>query len=83
MSPYLFYLVVDDVTRDIEVDIPWCMPFADNVVLVNDSWTRVNGKLEFIRHTLESDVFRLSRTNNEYMGCGFNTTRYTEEGGLS
>ncbi len=37
LSPYLFALVMDEVTRDIQGDIPWCMLFADDVVLVDDS----------------------------------------------
>jgi hypothetical protein len=37
LSPYLFDLVMDEVTRDIKGDIPWCMLFADDVVLVDDS----------------------------------------------
>jgi hypothetical protein len=37
---------MDEVTSDIKGDIPWCMLFADDVVLVDDSWTRVNRKLE-------------------------------------
>ena len=39
LSPYLFALVMDEVTRDIQGDIPWCMLFADDVVLVDDSQT--------------------------------------------
>ena len=39
LSPYLFVLVMDEVTRDIPGDIPWCMLFADDVVLVDDSRT--------------------------------------------
>jgi hypothetical protein len=39
LSPYLFDLAMDEVTRDIQEDIPWCMLFADDVVLVNDSRT--------------------------------------------
>ena len=37
LNPYLFALVMDEVTRDIQGDIPWCMLFADDVVLVDDS----------------------------------------------
>jgi hypothetical protein len=54
LSPYLFALVMDEVTRDIQGDIPWCMLFADDVVLVDDSRAGVNRKLKLWRHTLES-----------------------------
>ena len=79
LSPYLFALVMDEVTRDIQGDIPWCMLFADDVVLVDDSRTGVNRKLELWRQTLESKGFRLSRTKTEYMMCGFSTTSCEEE----
>ena len=79
LSPYLFALVMDEVTRDIQGDIPWCMLFADDVVLVDDSRTGVNRKLELWRQTLESKGFRLSRSKTEYMMCGFSTTRCEEE----
>jgi hypothetical protein len=46
LSPYLFALVMDEVIRDIQDDIPWCMLFADDVMLVDDSRTGVNRKLE-------------------------------------
>jgi hypothetical protein len=29
LSPYLFVLMMDEVTRDIQGDIPWCMLFGD------------------------------------------------------
>uniref|UniRef100_A0A453N5L0 Reverse transcriptase domain-containing protein n=3 Tax=Aegilops tauschii subsp. strangulata TaxID=200361 RepID=A0A453N5L0_AEGTS len=79
LIPYLFALVMDEVTRDIQGDIPWCMLFADDVVLVDDSRMGVNRKLELWRQTLESKGFRLSRTKTEYMMCGFSTTRCEEE----
>jgi len=46
LSPYLFAYVMDEVTRNIQGDIPWCMLFADDVVLVDESQTGVNRKLE-------------------------------------
>ena len=58
LSSYPFVLVIDEVTRDIKGDIPWCMLFADDVVLVDESRTGVNQKLELWRETLESKGFR-------------------------
>ncbi|KAG2638086.1 hypothetical protein PVAP13_2NG570220 [Panicum virgatum] len=72
---------MDEVTRDIQGDIPWCMLFADDVVLVNESRAGVNRKLELWRQTLESKSFRLSRTKTEYMRCDFGATH--EEGDVS
>jgi hypothetical protein len=49
LSPYLFALVIDEVTRDIQGDIPWCMLFVDNVILVDESRTGVDQKFELWR----------------------------------
>jgi hypothetical protein len=46
LSPYLFALVMDEVTRDIQGGIPWCMLFADDMILVDVSRTGVDQKLE-------------------------------------
>ena len=70
---------MDEVTRDIQGDIPWCMLFVNDVVLVDKSRTGVNQKLELWRKTLESKGFRLSRTKTEYMRCDFGTTIREEE----
>ena len=70
---------MDEVTRDIQGDIPWCMLFADDMVLVDESRAGVNRKLELWRHKLESKGFRLSRTKTEYMMCDFSASRH--EGG--
>ena len=82
LSPYLFALVIDEVTRDIQEDIPWCMLFADDVVLLDESQAGVNMKLELWRQTLESKGFRVSRTKTEYMRCDFGNATH-EEGDVS
>ncbi|RLM74125.1 hypothetical protein C2845_PM15G20950 [Panicum miliaceum] len=73
---------MDEVTSDIQDDIPRCMLFADDVVLVDESREGVNRKLELWRRTLKSKGFRLSRTKTEYMMCDFSATRL-EDGDVS
>jgi Reverse transcriptase (RNA-dependent DNA polymerase) len=63
LSPYIFTLVMDEITKDIQKDIPWFMLFADDVVLFDESRIGVNQKLEMWR--------KLSRTKTEYMRCQF------------
>jgi hypothetical protein len=78
LSPYLFVLVMDEVTRDIQGSIPWCMLFADDMILVDESMTEVDQKLELWRRTLEAKGFRLSRSKMEYMKCDFSATTQEE-----
>ena len=66
---------MDVVTRNIQGKIPWCMLFADDVVLIDESRIGVDRKLELWRQTLESKGFRLSRTKTEYMRCEFRGVR--------
>jgi hypothetical protein len=61
LSPYLFALVMDEVTSGVQGGIPWCMLFVDNVVLVDESRTGIDQKLELFRRTLETKVFRHGR----------------------
>jgi hypothetical protein len=80
LSPYLFVLVMDEVTRDIQDGIPWCILFADDVVLVDESRTGVDQKLELWRQILEAKGFMLSRSKTKYMKCDFSATTQEEEG---
>ncbi|KAH0462810.1 hypothetical protein IEQ34_010385 [Dendrobium chrysotoxum] len=78
LSPYLFALVMDVLTRHLQEDVPWCMLFADDILLVDKTKEGVEGKLEVWRATLESKGFRLSRSKTEYMECNFSSNRPSE-----
>ncbi|XP_071688575.1 uncharacterized protein [Rutidosis leptorrhynchoides] len=46
LSPYLFALILDELTKRIQDNIPWCLIFADDIVLVSDSQDELNRRLE-------------------------------------
>ncbi|KAL6557759.1 Protein Ycf2 [Orobanche minor] len=71
LSPFLFAIVMDELTRGIQNDVPWCMMFADDIVLIDETKVGVQQKLELWRDTLEARGFRLSRSKTEYMECRF------------
>ena len=79
LSPYLFNLVMDVVTESIQEEIPKCMLFADDIVILGDSKDEINWKLELWRTTLESKGFRISRSKTEYMCCSFGNRQTHED----
>ncbi|GKF54896.1 retrovirus-related pol polyprotein LINE-1 [Tanacetum coccineum] len=69
ISPYLFALILDELSRGIQESIPWCLIFADDIVLVSDTPDGLNGRLEQWREMLEDKGLRVSREKTEYMRC--------------
>nr|XP_009761835.1 PREDICTED: uncharacterized protein LOC104213957 [Nicotiana sylvestris] len=74
LSPFLFALAMDVLSRHIQGEVPWCMLFTDDIVLIDETRIGVNARLELWRQTLESKGFKLSRTKTEYLECKFSET---------
>ncbi|RZC05226.1 Protein RER1B isoform E [Glycine soja] len=72
LSLYLFTLILDVLTEQIQEIAPRCMLFADDIVLLGESREELNERLETWRRALETHGFRLSRSKSEYMECKFN-----------
>ncbi|CAN4105965.1 unnamed protein product [Withania somnifera] len=51
LIPFLFALVMDTLTRYIQGEVPFCMLFADDVVLIDEIRSGVNATLEVSRET--------------------------------
>ncbi|KAJ0911461.1 putative cucumisin [Helianthus annuus] len=46
LSLFLFTVVLDELTRSIQETVPWCMLFADDIVLIAETKQSLNDKLE-------------------------------------
>ncbi|XP_071686839.1 secreted RxLR effector protein 78-like [Rutidosis leptorrhynchoides] len=55
LSPFLFVLILDELSRGIQEYIPWCLIFADDIVLVSESKEELNRRLEQWRVALEGN----------------------------
>ena len=66
---------MDVLTKHLQEDVPWCMLFADDILLIDKTREGVHEKLELWRSTLESKCFCLSRSKTEYMECNFSGKR--------
>jgi len=62
---------MDDLTKEIQDEAPWCRLFADDIVLIDETRGGPSEKLERWRHSLESRGFRLGRSKTEYLRCEF------------
>ena len=71
MSPFLFAVVLDELSKSIQEMVPWCMLFADDIVLIAESKQEVNTRLEEWRASLESKGLKISRSKTEYLCCNF------------
>ena len=70
LSSYLFILVMDELIKHI-YDIPWCMLFANDIVLIDETKFEVNIKIELQKEDLESKGFKISKTKIEYIKQNF------------
>ena len=49
LSPFFFAIIMDEITKSIYKDIPWCMLFVNDIVLIGETKKGVNKKLELWR----------------------------------
>ncbi|KAK3513397.1 hypothetical protein QTP70_014223 [Hemibagrus guttatus] len=67
LSPFLFAMVMDQLSEEVRQESPWTMMFADDIVICSESREQVEENLERWRFALERRGMKISRSKTEYM----------------
>ncbi|KAK3575126.1 hypothetical protein QTP86_020810, partial [Hemibagrus guttatus] len=67
LSPFLFAVVMDQLSEEVRQESPWTMMFADDIVICSESREQVEENLERWRFVLERRGMKVSRSKTEYM----------------
>ncbi|KAK3506915.1 hypothetical protein QTP70_031190, partial [Hemibagrus guttatus] len=67
LSPFLFAMVMDQLSEEVRQESPWTMMFADDIVICSESREQVEENLERWRFALERRGMKVSRSKIEYM----------------
>ncbi|KAK3545483.1 hypothetical protein QTP70_007728 [Hemibagrus guttatus] len=67
LSPFLFAIVMDQLSEEDRQESPWTMMFADDIVICFESREQVEENLERWRFVLERRGMKVSRSKAEYM----------------
>ncbi|KAK3522813.1 hypothetical protein QTP86_002563, partial [Hemibagrus guttatus] len=67
LSPFLFAIVMDQLSEEVRQESPWTMMFADDIVICIESRGQVEENLERWRFALERRGMKVSRSKTEYM----------------
>ena len=70
LSPFLFNIVMEVMTDGVRERAPWCMMYADDVVLCAETKEELEQKLETWKRALEDRGMKISRTKTEYLRFG-------------
>ncbi len=51
LSPFIFAIIIDEISKSIWETVPWCMLFADDIVLVAESKEEISNKLDEVERS--------------------------------
>ena len=57
LSPFIFTVIMEEISKSIWETVPWCMIFADDIMLVAETREEVSNKLDEWREALKGKGF--------------------------
>ncbi|KAE8661535.1 hypothetical protein F3Y22_tig00113725pilonHSYRG00880 [Hibiscus syriacus] len=79
LSPYIVALIMDDIYCATPDSVPWCMLFADDIVLVAKTKNELNSRLATWKIALEEKGLRINIEKKEYLCLNFSGNQNNED----
>ncbi|KAE8718525.1 Zinc finger family protein, putative isoform 1 [Hibiscus syriacus] len=79
LSPYIFALIMEDIFFVTPDGVPWCMLFADDIVLVAETKTELNSRLATWKTALEEKGLRINIEKTKYLCSNFSGNQNDED----
>ncbi|KAE8708370.1 putative Ankyrin repeat protein [Hibiscus syriacus] len=79
LSPYILALIMDDIYCSTPDGVPWCMLFADDIVLVAEKKTELNSRLTTWMTALEEKCIRINIEKTQYLCSNFSGNQNDED----
>ena len=70
LSPLLFVIVMEAVTRDVRIGLPWELLYADDLILVSETVEDLKERLHRWKMALEEKGMRVNVDKTKVMICG-------------
>ncbi|KAK3572622.1 hypothetical protein QTP86_001121 [Hemibagrus guttatus] len=80
LSPFLFAIVMDQLSEEIRQESPWTMMFADDIVICSESREQVEESLERWRFALERRGMKVSHNVQSNGECGKEVKKRVQAG---
>ncbi|KAK3560302.1 hypothetical protein QTP86_006312 [Hemibagrus guttatus] len=71
LSPFLFAIVMDQLSEEVRQESPWTMMFADDIVICSESREQVEENLERWRFALEKRGMKRQRDGDRHLALSF------------
>ena len=72
LSPLLFIIVLEALSRDFRVGVPWKLLFADDLVIIATSLEECIDRVKAWKEAMESKVIRVNMGKTKFMASGIN-----------
>src|SRR5207245_4650136 len=80
LSPLLFIIVLEALSRRFREGLPYELLYADDLVLMTDSMEELMEKLEKWKESLETKGLRVNLSKTKVMRCSYRDRQHKESG---